>query len=95
MSKTISFKEASKTDWVVEVADEIKYPGDKNIQLGCLMRIASATEAMAKSHTDLILEKERLKTTKEYYRTEYEAAKRREAALKGHITRLKNKLKTQ
>lgn len=89
-----SLKEHSKTNWsrhnAADPKDE-KYPGDESIKLGCLQRIADATEMMAKNHTTLQEDKER------YERWYNASAKRclkleRSAAyLRGVITKMKKK----
>lgn len=73
MSK-ISLKDASRVDWVSDpVKPGSNYPGDTNIQLGCLMRIANATEAMATEYT-------RMQRDLEYYKKWY-AEKQRKSLL--------------
>ena len=62
-----------------------------HVQIGCLQRIADATEAMAKSYADLIKERDRYLR---WYREEAAdkvRLHRQCAALRGHITRLKRK----
>ncbi|MBA9078302.1 hypothetical protein [Rufibacter quisquiliarum] len=71
------------------------YIGEKtteHIMLGCLQRVADAQEAMAKPYVKLIADLE-------WYRSQWkEAVAQRDSlartnnTLKGHITRLKNKL---
>jgi hypothetical protein len=86
-----SMKELSKVNWSVDENRKNEYPGDDNIKLGCLMRIAAATEAMAKNHDELIRLKDHYKSVSE---TAIAAKKRLEyqvRGLKGTITRMKNK----
>lgn len=47
MSKKIFNKEASKVNWYKEVDDAINYPGDTDIIIGCLQRIAESNETIA------------------------------------------------
>lgn len=64
----------------------------ENIQLGCLLRIADATELMAKRHTDLIKE---LEWMSEVCQERGERIRQLERSLsehKGQITRLKKQL---
>lgn len=73
------------------------FNSDKNtfevIQLGCLQRIADATEVMAKRFNDLIAENESLKRTNEYLRGSLTASQNEVRGKKGQITKLKNQLK--
>ena len=50
----IFLKEVSKKNWFIYTDNN--YPGDENIKLGCLMRIADATELMSINHNNLINE---------------------------------------
>lgn len=48
MSKKIFNKEASKVNWYTSVNDDsTNYPGDTNVMIGCLQRIAESNEAIA------------------------------------------------
>jgi len=78
----ISFKEASKINWQAVDANENGYPGHERVQLGCLMRIADATEAMAKNYNSLLQE------------IEWKEQKllKSNRSLKGRITKLKKQL---
>jgi hypothetical protein len=75
-------KESSKRDWISNDQTD-------HLRLGCLQRIADATELMAKSYRELQSERDR------YYGwfTEEQKAKwkleRRVVALRGVITRMK------
>lgn len=62
------------------------------IKLGCLLRIADATEAMARRHTELIDERDKAKRQAECWRRDAEHLGLSNRALKGQITKLKNKL---
>lgn len=57
-----SYREESRTNWGVTVPDSVK-PDREQLHLGCMLRIADATEAMAKNfvqlQNDLKWEKER------------------------------------
>jgi hypothetical protein len=88
----VSFIDSSKTDWVVNLPEGENFPGFERVKLGCLMRIANATEAMAKRHTELIDENTRLsdyiKRLQGYLSYERNTVR----TLKGQVTKLKNKL---
>ena len=62
-----------------------------DLQTGCLMRIATATEAMAKSHIQLQNEYNYMRDSRDRYRTELQEAKNKIRGLKGAITRMKKK----
>ena len=85
MSKT--FRELSKTKWIAKTEDR------EAIRLGCMLRIADATEAMSKNHIQLQSDYDYMKKSRDYYRNQYHLSEKRIAAYKGHTTRLKNKLK--
>jgi septal ring factor EnvC (AmiA/AmiB activator) len=83
-------KEASKVNWCVKVQNAGDYPGDNNLQLGCLMRIADATEMMAKRYTEMQDNLDWYKKKYAEHREEIKRMERQIAAYKGHIRRLKN-----
>jgi len=77
-------RESSKQHW--ESNDT-----DLHIKIGCLQRIADATEVMAKNHNQLISD---LEMYKRWYNSEQKENTRllnRVRALKGIITKLKRK----
>ncbi len=88
MSDIQSYRQVSRIDWGT-CASELKL---EEIQAGAILRIADAAEAMAKNHVLLQAEADRL--TRWYDQARKRAAKleRSNAALRGHITRLKKKL---
>lgn len=84
-----TFKEDSKRNWVAGNGEQ---SSNEQIQIGCLQRIADATEAMAINHTKLIDENKWLAASRKQYREWNESLERSNAALKGHLTRLKKKI---
>lgn len=87
----VDIKQATKTNWVTDATNQSGYPGHENIKLGCLQRIADATEAMAANFI-------KLQNDVDYYKRRYteesEAGQRlarRNAALRGVINRMKKK----
>ena len=66
-------------------------PNDNRIKIGCMQRIATATEAMAITHTRLINDNEWLKGVRDRQQEEINYLRRSNAGLKGAITRMKNK----
>lgn len=83
-----SWKDASKINWTSE-GDGNGFIGENKIAVGCLMRIASATESMARSHADLIAEAERFKKWYHEEKARREKLQRQVNAYKGIIKRMK------
>jgi hypothetical protein len=84
------FKQESRKEWFRD--DDFQITNDE-LKLGALLRIADATELMAQNYnklqSDLAWSEKRLKELKE----SYERICRSNIALRGHVTRLKTKLK--
>lgn len=84
--------------------DYKKFSGEitvTEIKIGCLQRIADATELMSKGYLDMRKEIERLEADSKMYRNWYQEwvqrCNRRDrqiAALRGVITKMKKKLET-
>jgi len=84
-----SFKAKSKENW-----EPANGPiTNEQIKVGCLQRIADATELMANNYQTLINERDRYKRNWEYQKEESERMARRISALQGVITRMKKKAK--
>jgi IS1 family transposase len=84
-----TFKSESRLDWGRETQGGT--PTNEEIQFGAILRIADATEAMAKNYTDL---QNQLARYKQYWSDERKATerlKRSNASLRGHIARIKRK----
>lgn len=91
MSKTL--KDHSRTSWTVP--NEKGSPGDTNLIIGCLQRIADATEKTAE---DRIQTDKDLKHYKEGYHRRADTIKYLNnciRSLKGANTKLRNKLKSK
>lgn len=84
----IDHRKNSKIGWGREVEGESN-PNREDIQLGCLLRIADATEAMAKRHTDLMPSRDYYERVARERLAQIEALLRQRAALRGAITRMK------
>jgi hypothetical protein len=84
-----SFRDASRQAWTPATGYDIT---DNQIQIGCLQRIADATELMAKRHQELISEKERAESSAKYWREASDRRDRQLIAARGQITKLKNRL---
>jgi hypothetical protein len=88
MADKRSYVEQSRTEWMPSDGGQASR---EQLSLGCLQRIATATELMARNHADLIRERDNYKR---WYEGEQEQRLKllvREAHLRGWITRLKNK----
>lgn len=86
-----SYKKESRKDW--HLPGDAK-PTHEHLTLGCLQRIADASELMAKRHTELIAAKEKVERECNYWRIEAERMTRSNNALRGQITKLKKQLDT-
>ena len=64
----------------------------EDLTLGCLQRIADATELMAKRHQELIDQKDAAEQSRDYWRRAHDAKNRRLIASRGQITKLKKAL---
>jgi len=86
----IPHRETSRINWGKEVEGKSN-PDRDDIKMGCLLRIADATEAMATSHVQL---QASLDYYKRAYNGESESCRRlarQVNSLRGVITKLKNK----
>lgn len=80
-----NFIDESKRGWFRENGN----PTIEELTLGCLQRIAAATELSCKDREKLEREYKYMRDDRDYYRRESEQRGRRIAALKGQITKLK------
>ena len=81
------YRDASRRNWITHG----ETAADREIEIGCLQRIADATELMAKNYVALQNDRDMYERWYEEKREQYQRAKRRIAALKGYITRIKGK----
>lgn len=85
-------KKASKVNWTATVSKEGEYPGDMNVVIGCLQRIAEASEMSARRNVDLQNENDFIKKSRDSWQAESERLYRKITAMKGVITKLRKKL---
>ena len=81
-----NFRERSRQEWNADTTIE-------HINAGSLQRIADAVETVAKNYTALQQERDRYK---KWYEDERESRKQSERSmntLKGHVTRLQNRVR--
>ena len=82
-------RDRSRENWVVGENDSLSL---EQINTGCLIRIADASEAMAKEHNRLIQENKWLSEQYRIRGEEIARLERQRGALRGTITRMKKKL---
>lgn len=81
-----SYRAESRSDWGTNDGGGL----DRGqIELGCMLRIADATEVMSRSFTQLLADIKYLRERNVTLTDDNEHLKRRIGALKGQITRLK------
>ena len=76
--------EDSKRDWT-------SHGTHNDIQIGCLQRIAAATELMAKNHDQLIRDRDSAISSAEFWREKAWRLERSNIALRGVVTKLKRR----
>ena len=81
------FTDASRDNWFSNTT-----LNNDDLKLGCLQRIAAATELMAKNYQQLIDERDRYKKAKDNWMESYDRSVRRIKALRGVITKLKKQI---
>lgn len=81
------FREQSRGNWFTDSGK----PDTEQLSLGCLQRIADATEVMSKNYADLIRQRDWYERQMKRERELREQRDRTIAALRGVITRLKRK----
>lgn len=81
-----SLREKSRHNWT---NDDNR---NENIQLGCMLRIADATEKMAQDRTKLIAERDNAERHTKYWRQVAERIELSNRSLKGQITKLKKQI---
>lgn len=84
-----TYREESKKEWTTVPIDGT--PTHEQIKIGCLQRIADATEKMAIRYTAMQDENDRLREVKKHLVTRLHLCYRQNAALRGVITRMKGK----
>lgn len=84
------YREESRTNWGRDVPDNQSLSRD-DLQFGAMLRIADACERMAEDHDKLIRERDRYQRWYESERQSNDRLRNSNAALRGVITRMKNK----
>lgn len=82
-----NFREQSREHWHSESGN----PTTEQLSLGCLQRIADATEVMSKNYADLIRQRDWYERQMKRERELRQQRDRTIAGLRGVITRLKKK----
>lgn len=85
-----SYREESRTNWGATVPEATK-PDRDQLQLGCMLRIADAAEAMAKNFVQLQNELKWANERNQRNKSSIEKLQRQVNAYKGIVKKLKNK----
>lgn len=80
-----NYRDASKENWGTKEENLTL----EQINTGCLMRIADASEKMATNYIKLENDYKYMKERRDYYEKKYNEAQRKISALKGVITKIK------
>lgn len=84
------YREASRTgNWGRYYDDGNDNPNNDDLKTGAILRIADSLEKIEKPFADLIYENKRLKDDREWYRKRNATLKKRVAAYKGIVNRMK------
>lgn len=88
--KDYSWKKQSKRNWVSTdpFGNEIQ-PQNNEIKIGCLQRIADACELMSNNYSSIIADRNLYKSWYESGKARIKQLERKNAALRGHIGRMK------
>lgn len=81
-----NFDEASRQKWSRSI------PTVEDISLGCLQRIAAATELMAKDHAKLIRDLDYAERARKSWMEDCVRLSKKNSALRGVITKLKKQI---
>ncbi len=81
-----NYKDDSRKNWGTSDARNLS---DDEIKLGAILRIADATEAMAKNHVQLMAQRDAFERSAKYHQSRAARLDRSNAALRGVITKLK------
>jgi len=65
---------------------------DREVEIGCLQRIAAATELLARDRENLLVECDQYKSRYQLLFTDYQSLTRSNASLRGVITKLRKAL---
>ena len=87
MGEFKSYREESKTNWGTRNEAPLTI---EQIQCGCMLRIADASEYMSRNFVSLQNDLESTKKSRDYYMEKYHQACASNSALRGVITKLKN-----
>lgn len=89
---TETYDKESRKGWYDPSRDK---PSREQLQLGCLQRIADATETMCKDREKLERDYQYMRDSRDRYRSQCERLERSNAALRGVITKMKRRAEGQ
>lgn len=81
-----SYRDESRKNWGTNALLD-----REQIQLGAILRIADATEKMCRDREELERKYQNMRASRDRYQEALEAERRKNAALRGVITKLKRK----
>jgi hypothetical protein len=90
VSNFLGYRDGSRTNW--GTTEDSAALSLEQINCGALLRIADATELMARRHAELIEERDRYKRYHDQERERKLELARSNIALRGQITKLRKKL---
>lgn len=85
-----SYRDGSKENWGVNDKKTLTL---EQIQTGAILRIADATEVMAKRHIELITQRDMYERWYNQEVASHKITKKSLNSTKGHLTRAKNRIK--
>lgn len=94
MNKKYNYKEESRKDWTVEKGT-LDGVSKEDLTLGAILRIADATELMAKNFLQLQKENNHLRESNNWLMHYYEKEKKKASTYKGLYHKEKNKNNNQ
>ena len=84
-----SYRDHSRTNWGL---DGGAIPTNEQLNTGALLRIADATELMAKRHQELINQRDQFERSTNYWRDRAGSLEKSNRSLRGQITKLRNRI---
>lgn len=83
-----NYRDASRTNWGRDVDDGVALSRE-DLQFGCMLRIADATELMARNHATLVAQRDDAQRQRDYFAAESKGLQLQLRAARGQITKLK------
>lgn len=90
----LNYREGSRKGWGREIGAAGEMSREE-IGLGCMLRIADATELMAKNHDQLVRQRDHFERDANYWRGRADKLQRQLNSTKGVVTKLRKKQAAQ